>query len=44
VRRAAERACIGWTHWDYADAFGFVRRVGDKEIPDQAVVRALLGE
>jgi endoglucanase len=44
VRRAAERACIGWAHWDYADAFGFVRRVGDKEIPDQAVLRALLGE
>ncbi len=44
VRRAAEQACIGWAHWDYADAFGFVRRVGDKEIPDQAVLRALLGE
>jgi endoglucanase len=44
VRRAAEQACIGWTHWDYADAFGFVRRVGDKEIPDQAVLKALLGD
>jgi endoglucanase len=44
VRRAAEQACIGWTHWDYADAFGFVRRQDGKEIPDQAVVRALLGE
>ena len=44
VRRAAEQACVGWTHWDYADAFGFVRRVGDKEIPDQAVLRALLDE
>jgi endoglucanase len=44
VRRAAEQACLGWTHWDYADAFGFVRRVGDREIPDQAVLRALLSE
>jgi endoglucanase len=44
VRRAAEQACVGWTHWDYADAFGFVRRVGDKEIPDQGVLSALLGE
>jgi endoglucanase len=44
VRRAAEQACVGWTHWDYADAFGFVRRVGDKDVPDQAVLRALLDE
>lgn len=44
VRRAAEQACIGWTHWDYADAFGFVRRVGGKEIPDQGVLKALLGD
>jgi endoglucanase len=43
VRTAAERHCIGWTHWDYADGFGFVRRLGDQEIPDQAVVDALLG-
>ena len=28
VRRAAEQGCIGWTHWDYADAFGFVRAPG----------------
>ena len=44
VRRSAEQACLGWAHWDYADAFGFVRRVGEREIPDQAVLRALLGE
>jgi endoglucanase len=43
VRTAAERHCIGWTHWDYADGFGFVRRVGNREIPDEAVVDALLG-
>jgi endoglucanase len=43
VRGAAERACIGWTHWDYADGFGFVRRVADREIPDETIVRALLG-
>jgi endoglucanase len=42
VRNAAERHCIGWTHWDYADAFGFVRRVADRETPDEAIVRALL--
>lgn len=43
VRTAAERHCIGWTHWDYADGFGFVRRVNNREIPDEAVVEALLG-
>jgi endoglucanase len=43
VRAAAERHCIGWTHWDYADGFGFVRRVDNREIPDEAVVEALLG-
>jgi endoglucanase len=43
VRTAAERHCIGWTHWDYADGFGFMRRVGDRDVPDEAVVHALLG-
>jgi endoglucanase len=43
VRTAAERHCIGWTHWDYADGFGFVRRVDGREIPDEAIVDALLG-
>ena len=43
VRTAAERNCIGWTHWDYADGFGFVRRVGEREIPDEIMVDALLG-
>jgi endoglucanase len=42
VRSAAERACIGWAHWDYADGFGFVRRVADRETPDETIVRALL--
>jgi endoglucanase len=42
VRRSAERHCIGWTHWDYADAFGLVRRMGRRELPDEAVMRALL--
>jgi endoglucanase len=42
VRRSAERRCIGWTHWDYADGFGFIRRIGEREVPDQAIVRALL--
>lgn len=43
VRGAAERHCLGWAHWDYADAFGFVRRVAGREIPDQTIMRALLG-
>ena len=43
VRIAAETHCIGWAHWDYADGFGFVRRVGEREIPDEAIVDALLG-
>jgi endoglucanase len=43
VRTAAERHCIGWTHWDYADGFGFVHRVGTHEIPDESLVDALLG-
>jgi endoglucanase len=42
VRSAAERHCIGWTHWDYADGFGFVRRVADRETLDETIVRALL--
>jgi endoglucanase len=42
VVRAAARHCLGWAHWDYADGFGFMRRAGAREIPDEAVVRALL--
>jgi endoglucanase len=42
VRGAAERRCIGWAHWDYADGFGFVRRVAEREIPDESIIRALL--
>ena len=44
VRRSAERHCMGWTHWDYADGFGFVRRIGGKEIPDETLVRALVDQ
>jgi endoglucanase len=45
VRGAAERHCIGWTHWEYADGFGFVHRLDDgHERPDDTVVRALLDE
>jgi endoglucanase len=43
VRTAAEQHCIGWTHWEYADGFGFVRRVEGREAPDEAIVDALLG-
>jgi endoglucanase len=43
VRGAAERHCIGWAHWDYADGFGFVRRFEDgQEHADEAIVSALL--
>jgi endoglucanase len=44
VRRSAEQACVGWAHWEYADAFGFVKRAGLTETPDEAVLRALLAE
>ena len=43
VRRAAESHCIGWTHWEYADGFGFVRRSEKGERPDHAILEALLG-
>ena len=43
VRAAAERHCVGWAHWEYADGFGFVQRVDGREVPDPAVVDALLG-
>jgi endoglucanase len=42
VRRAAEAHCLGWAHWDYADGFGFVRRIAGQEIPDESIVGALL--
>jgi len=44
VRRSAERECIGWTHWEYAEAFGFIQRVNGQEKPDEAIVNALLDE
>ena len=43
VRTAAERNCIGWAHWDYADGFGLARRVGGREVLDDAVIEALVG-
>jgi endoglucanase len=42
VRRAAEAHCIGWAHWEYADGFGFVHRTGDREVPDEQILKALL--
>ena len=33
---------MGWAHWDYADGFGFVRRVGRIGIPDEMIIYALL--
>jgi endoglucanase len=43
LRTAAERNCIGWAHWDYADGFGLARRVGGREVLDDAVIEALVG-
>lgn len=44
VRRAAERACLGWTHWEYADGFGFLKRGPEgRETPDPALLQALIG-
>jgi endoglucanase len=43
VRASAERNCMGWAHWDYADGFGLARRVGGREVLDDAVVEALVG-
>ena len=44
VRRAAERLCVGWAHWDYADAFGLAQRRGNgREVLDPATIEALVG-
>ncbi len=41
VRGAAEANCLGWTHWDYRDGFGFVDvKTGE---PDEAVLSVLVG-
>jgi endoglucanase len=42
VRSAAEQHCLGWTHWDYADGFGFVKRIAGREMPDELILDALL--
>ena len=42
VRTAAERACIGWAHWEFADAFGFVNLDGTNPDIDLPLVEALL--
>ena len=41
VSAAAAKNCIGWTHWEYRDGFGFVDATsGDA---DEAVLSALFG-
>jgi endoglucanase len=41
VSGAAAKNCIGWTHWDYRDGFGFVdAKTGEA---DEAVLSALVG-
>jgi endoglucanase len=41
VRTAAERHCVGWTHWEYRDAFGFINPADGK--PDALTIKSLLG-
>lgn len=43
VRTAADKACLGWAHWDYADAFGFMVRRSGRDSPDPAILDALIG-
>ena len=43
VRTAADRACLGWAHWDYADAFGFMVRRSGRDSPDPVILDALIG-
>jgi endoglucanase len=40
VVAAAERNCLGWTHWEYRDGFGFVDPSTGR--PDEAILSALL--
>jgi endoglucanase len=42
VRQNAERFCVGWTHWEYADGFGFVRRKNGVETLDSVIGSALI--
>ena len=42
VRQNAERFCVGWTHWEYADGFGFVRRKNGVETLDPVIGSALI--
>src|SRR6266487_505450 len=42
VRRSAEHDCIGWTHWEYAEGFGFMHRADGQEKPDETIMDALL--
>ena len=41
VVQASKENCIGWTHWEYSDGFGFVDPSTNK--PDASIMRALLG-
>jgi len=42
VRGAAERHCIGWAHWEYADAFGFVKLTNQGAAVDASIIAALM--
>ncbi len=43
VRVAAEKFCIGWTHWELDKAFGFVRTENGRHQIDPAIIEALVG-
>ena len=42
VRTAAERYCFGWTHWEFAEGFGFLNASGSDIEPELA--EGLLGK
>ncbi len=44
VRVASEQNCIGWTHWEYADGFGFVHRSGRRETIDPDLGPVLINQ
>ncbi|SNY91774.1 endoglucanase [Cohaesibacter sp. ES.047] len=41
VRKGAEDACLGWTHWDFSDGFALVDSA--TTLPDPLVLDALFG-
>ncbi len=42
VRTTAELYCFGWTHWEFAEWFGFLNDAGTDIDPE--IAKALLGQ